>query len=68
MTASPLFNDQPPQCPMCGHHAPLPLIYGDPSAEMRDAAKLGKIALANEVQLEAPAEWFCQEPHCRFTF
>jgi hypothetical protein len=35
---------------------------------MRDAAKLGKIALANEVQLEAPAEWFCQEPHCRFTF
>jgi hypothetical protein len=67
MTTS-LFGDETSQCPECETPGSLPLLYGPHSDEMRTAAQLGQIALANNATTDPPAQWRCQDPSCSAEF
>lgn len=67
MPESP-FSDEPSHCPHCGDPHPIPLLYEPSSDEMRTAAQLGHIALADTPRTDPPSEWVCRDPGCSVQF
>ena len=49
-----------PSCPRCGAAAPLPIAYGEPTAETFEAAKRGELALGGCVVTENDPAWWCR--------
>lgn len=54
-----LFEDTPPPCPGCNDRTARPIIYGDASAEMTLASRLGQIALGGVPQEGNMPQWLC---------
>ncbi len=56
---STLFEDTPPDCPRCAKRSATPVIYGDPSDEMKVASRLGEIHLGGIPEEGHMPGWLC---------
>lgn len=54
-----MLRRKPEKCPYCGGGDMLPIVYGLPSGEFRDAAK-GKIRFGGCCDPGNGPEWFCK--------
>jgi hypothetical protein len=68
LTTTELFTDDPRECPACCDGAIVPIIYGPASHEMKMAAHLGQIVLAETPATDGSPQWMCQKPSCLHQF
>jgi hypothetical protein len=51
-----------PACPRCGLEA-IPVVYGYPSSELREAVEQGSLALGGCLVGDGDPEWTCANGH-----
>jgi hypothetical protein len=53
-----------PACPQCGSSKFVPVLYGSPTPEMREAVRRGRAVLADCEEWEGLPEWHCAACGC----
>jgi hypothetical protein len=60
-------GDDTPNCPHCGSHDVIPVVYGLPDEELEELARRGSVWLGGCIVWAGQPEWKCRACHREIT-